>query len=170
VLRRRCRYRFPPSRRRWGCRLRSCSPPRPRRCHSAWGSGVWRRGYRSRGWAWCRRYRAGWRLGSGLTVLTRHRSGYSGVATNFVRRVVLGHPVRGGFAQAFGIFVYDGLLVVEEFGIVHEALAVALQLGERRIFSAVELVLRVRLLAGVQWVESCTEATVPPWCQLRWAA
>lgn len=56
---------------------------------------------------------------------------------------MLDHPVGGRLAQSFRIFVYNGLLVVVGFCVVHEALAVALDLCESRVSAAVEFSLAI---------------------------
>jgi hypothetical protein len=49
---------------------------------------------------------------------------------------VLRHPVRCGFAQAFGILVNGGSLVIVGFRVIDESLAVAFYLDEAAVLSA----------------------------------
>ena len=85
------------------------------------------------------------------SLFPRHGGGNGLVPRSSVCWVVLDHPVGCGLPQALGILVDDGLLVVEGLCIVDQALAVALDLSERRVFSAVELVLRrPKLAAGLE--------------------
>ena len=53
---------------------------------------------------------------------------------------MLDHPVGGGLAQALGILVDEGVLVVVGLCVVDKALGVALDLGEGVVGGAVELV------------------------------
>ena len=55
---------------------------------------------------------------------------------------MLDHPIRGGFAEALCIFVYDRLLVVVCFCIVDEPFTVALDLGQAGVFSVEQFFLR----------------------------
>jgi hypothetical protein len=89
--------------------------------------------------SWGRGDAGSW-LARGRVLLAWYGRGHGDVVAVPVGRVVLHHPVGGRLAQALGILVDDGTLVVVGLCIVDKALAVALDLGEVGVSAALELV------------------------------
>lgn len=81
--------------------------------------------------------------------MTRDGSGDGDVVGVFVGGIVLGHEVGQGLANALGILVNGGFVVVVLFCIGDHALDVALDGAEGGVFMAFELVLR----SCVRWCD-----------------
>lgn len=98
--------------------------------------------------------------------MTRDWSGDGDIVGVLVGRVVLGHEVRKGFADALGVLVDGGLVVVVLFCVGDHALDVALDGAEGRVFMAFELV----LWTCVRRCDSCgqREEFVPGQSGWRW--
>lgn len=76
-----------------------------------------------------------------MVVVAGDRGGQGDVVGVLVGGVVLGHEVGQGLADALGVLVDERLVVVVLLCIGHDALDVALDAAEGRVFMALEFVL-----------------------------
>lgn len=110
-------------------------------------------------------------------VLTRDWGRYCNIVAVSVGRIVLDHPVGCRLPQTLGIFVYDRLLVIEGLCVVDKTLAIAFDLGEARVTSSGEFVLRHSKSVSVsksssrsQQAENLAAVRVlqAVWCGVAW--